>query len=1212
MKKLLLFLILVIISNNFLAQKKLPINKTETVNKKSVISHFSKFNVNNVSSFFYNDGNTDFDGTFGNSGFEYPKGTNKTAIFESGLVWGAKIDEEVRVGGSTYSQGLVGGKVFDNGTVQNPNDESVRVYRVRKYYKTISLSSEFEDEQKPIDEIRAQYEKDWNEWPAEFGAPFDDKNNNGIYESEIDIPGVPGADQTLWYVANDFDTATCRSLYGSDPMKIEMQVTIWGFNAPGVFKDVFFKKYKLINKSDKEFKEMYISQWADIDLGYAGDDLVGFDTLLNLMYSYNGDDYDEVYGANSPAIGFQFLQGPIIEEAGSVAYFDGQLKPGFKNLNISSSFFFIGGSPTYHDPWLGDYTGSLTMYNVMKALIPTSGIPFVDPTTNNFTKFTLAGNPVTGKGWIDGMLHPPDDRRSIFTCGPFNLAAGETQEVVMAEFANTGTDRLNSITALKEYAQHLKDNYPNYNINKMQAEFDEYVPDIVFVNSDNEEQFKLDIISNETIENYSNNGYKFQGFRIFELNYEQGAEFFDKLIYTFDINDNITLINNEANDSIIIRGTNSGIPDNFYIDKDYYYDMNLLIGKNYYYGISSYFYNETDNKVIETSYKVASKIFKPDEYGFKYLDVLHGKQTNGNSNVSAEIEIIDPTQITGNIYEIKFGTQDYYMDESGEWKKVDSLNKTLGKPNDLTGSTIIPQPSVYAESGTLNLYFILNLVAVDYDYSDGVSITFPSNVKINSAYNVIGNNRNREIIPIVDGQKIIWGNKDISGDGEFRGGEMFTVNIDFIDPTFSIDYEIYDDGWSKNYAESGDSTYFNLGNGIVHASGTATLTGEILNQTKTEKYWYLSNQTQNKIVLDYETILNGKDINTGKEASYGYEPIVDGLRIKVNGSFDNPINFENIKLYSPSGLSSLTTTFGANNYRIAISNYTVFGGVISSWAIDNFGVGTNDINILNQNYELRFTGVWDSTEVNGQKIIFVKEGGQIATCFTMVSTAALADHPLNPNPGVAEPFLIRIPFEVWNVEDPNNPYQVNLTYRDRMRDGTQNPFYSWNLSNRMYGIIVNSPYNPNQVIKVDNGPDQYNELATWVLVFTGTNYHLGDVVTIEYDNPIQLTDVYTFNTDFLSDISDDEKIPNKFELSQNYPNPFNPTTNINFSIPKEGKVKISIYNILGQKISDLVNQSMKAGKYETTFNGSNLASGIYIYRIEAANFVQSKKMMLLK
>ena len=65
--------------------------------------------------------------------------------------------------------------------------------------------------------------------------------------------------------------------------------------------------------------------------------------------------------------------------------------------------------------------------------------------------------------------------------------------------------------------------------------------------------------------------------------------------------------------------------------------------------------------------------------------------------------------------------------------------------------------------------------------------------------------------------------------------------------------------------------------------------------------------------------------------------------------------------------------------------------------------------------------------------------------------------------------------------------------------------------NRMYAVIVNSPYNPNQVIQVDDGPDEFNALATWVLVFYGTNYHVGDVVKITYANPISLTDIYSFH-----------------------------------------------------------------------------------------------------
>lgn len=89
-------------------------------------------------------------------------------------------------------------------------------------------------------------------------------------------------------------------------------------------------------------------------------------------------------------------------------------------------------------------------------------------------------------------------------------------------------------------------------------------------------------------------------------------------------------------------------------------------------------------------------------------------------------------------------------------------------------------------------------------------------------------------------------------------------------------------------------------------------------------------------------------------------------------------------------------------------------------------------------------------------------------------------------------------------------------------------------------------------------------------------------------------------------------LPKVYKLSQNYPNPFNPVTKINFDLPKEGNVKLVIYDILGREVKQLVNEFKKAGKYTVEFNGNNLASGIYFYRIEIGNFVQVKKMMLIK
>ena len=89
-------------------------------------------------------------------------------------------------------------------------------------------------------------------------------------------------------------------------------------------------------------------------------------------------------------------------------------------------------------------------------------------------------------------------------------------------------------------------------------------------------------------------------------------------------------------------------------------------------------------------------------------------------------------------------------------------------------------------------------------------------------------------------------------------------------------------------------------------------------------------------------------------------------------------------------------------------------------------------------------------------------------------------------------------------------------------------------------------------------------------------------------------------------------IPAKFILNQNYPKPFNPTTNIKYSITKSGLVTLKIYNVLGQEVATLVNQDQRPGNYVVDFNASNLASGVYMYRLESGNYSLTKKMVLLK
>ena len=89
-------------------------------------------------------------------------------------------------------------------------------------------------------------------------------------------------------------------------------------------------------------------------------------------------------------------------------------------------------------------------------------------------------------------------------------------------------------------------------------------------------------------------------------------------------------------------------------------------------------------------------------------------------------------------------------------------------------------------------------------------------------------------------------------------------------------------------------------------------------------------------------------------------------------------------------------------------------------------------------------------------------------------------------------------------------------------------------------------------------------------------------------------------------------VPTEYALHQNYPNPFNPTTTIRYQLPKESKVVIKIYNILGSEVMELLNENKEPGIYEVEFNASNLSSGTYIYKISADNFISVKKMLLVK
>ena len=88
--------------------------------------------------------------------------------------------------------------------------------------------------------------------------------------------------------------------------------------------------------------------------------------------------------------------------------------------------------------------------------------------------------------------------------------------------------------------------------------------------------------------------------------------------------------------------------------------------------------------------------------------------------------------------------------------------------------------------------------------------------------------------------------------------------------------------------------------------------------------------------------------------------------------------------------------------------------------------------------------------------------------------------------------------------------------------------------------------------------------------------------------------------------------PKQFSLGQNFPNPFNPTTMIPFDLPEKSKIKLTLYNLLGEAVEVILNGEFRAGHHQVPFNASRLAAGLYFYKLEAKDFIAMKKFLILK
>ncbi|MBS1492618.1 MAG: choice-of-anchor J domain-containing protein [Bacteroidetes bacterium] len=144
-----------------------------------------------------------------------------------------------------------------------------------------------------------------------------------------------------------------------------------------------------------------------------------------------------------------------------------------------------------------------------------------------------------------------------------------------------------------------------------------------------------------------------------------------------------------------------------------------------------------------------------------------------------------------------------------------------------------------------------------------------------------------------------------------------------------------------------------------------------------------------------------------------------------------------------------------------------------------------------------------------------------------------------------------------------------------------------------------------------------NNGAAWTVAYTspagGNYYHITTARTgSPYLYAVKSLGGISKYGGTASGVTNPNTVVDNYSLSQNYPNPFNPTTSISFAIPQNGFVTLKVYNMLGKEVATLVNGNLNAGQHNYNFNASNLASGVYFYKLEAGNFSEVKKMSLIK
>ncbi|MFN0157535.1 MAG: T9SS type A sorting domain-containing protein [Bacteroidota bacterium] len=1150
-------IIVLLSSHSGLSQKKeLTSDKgmSGPVSNRLSNSEMGLLNINNISVWMRRDGWSGRIPGTGNPGTVYPRGT-AGVVFQDGMLWSGIVDDtrdtslpRLRVGGQTYNIGTRPGWITTPGTPTapplaiDPDHPRARIYKIRRDWQNLTTTdpdivmetAEFNNIS-PIDvtpqmaqAIINQYVLDWNEWPGDLGAPFYDLNANGIWDAGIDRPGLQNADQVMWFVINDVDSIATRLLYGSPSIGLEVQMTLWGYKADGVFGQAMYRRTRMINKSGFSIDSMYVCQWSDPDLGDWSNDFTGSDTVLHTTFVYNGQSTDKEYGRFSlppAAVGYALLQGPVVPTGNvqDTALFDFRKLPGKKNHPMTAQTY--AGSGGFADPPLGQYQGTLQWYNLLRGLERFDGSPFIHPLTPGIpSSFWLDGDPLTGTGRIDGYIDAPGDRRITLSTGPFTVMNGDTQEVVIAlvgGIRHTG-NHLTSFAEMKQNVVQLRSFYGK--------QFD--VPDVArWISHPTDTTTQLHVQADLSSQSGPTGASV-------SFSPEVGSEpLFSVQLFDDGLHDDSVAGDGIWGNSIVKRNAKYPVKGDLVVHTP----IDSIV-----------FYGSYGNIALRPT-PVLNNFRVVWENGQQDSSLNHGE------TVHAAFDIFNPDGInaidTLRITNLSFGSDDQEI-----------IYNTGIAPNATVSSSLLFLISIGPDTG--NVHTLSYRIRSDYASS---LLSSP--------------------VPVVAWTPgLHWG--DTLEVTSLHGSP------DNVKPVIAEESQL-----------TGHAYLISFFQGV------------------TDVHWRLHDRITGQLKWDNGVISADPDYP---------HPVIDGVQYRVIDGLANPgvkdfLTVANAAgpLAPPEGAAATFAGFPVfadptERQQVGPAEWLIHTGSFGSgdvsyagWFVQRVFRGDNFSRFVPYDFELRFTAT----------------GGKAWLAFTTGE-------------------VIDVPFEIWNtgIDTPDDPLddfrmipwvndadgnaEFNLQHIDHgVSGGSDDPYTDWIY---WYEPTDRSPGETGYVTEFvnqgpgydgtdGNGNDHDEVMARIVFVnWDGGNIpgpynqllpEEGTVFRITSRKP-------NFSGDSLEVVATPAsvpvgEIPLSVHLYQNYPNPFNPVTTIRYGLVSRSSVELHIFNILGQRVRTLVNGEMEPGSHVTQWDARNefgrmVASGVYFYHLKVKDFVQTRKMMLLR